>query len=153
MNIFAPINQIPSEVFSLIPGYLNDECGTGLVTLTHVCRAWREIFTSHSLWAPLNCRDVHKTLTYIERSKSFSLDICLERSKNKSYSRDALHLVVPHIGRLNSLSVSGPPDIIPDLVEHFSRSAPLLRKLEIPTIAPLPFPPHFSTEISHPCTS
>ena len=65
ITTFSPIYQIPSEVFSLIPGYLNDECGTGLVTLTHVCCAWREIFISHSsLWAPLNCRDVHKTLTY-----------------------------------------------------------------------------------------
>lgn len=130
-NTFASINRTPSEVLSLIPDYLSD-AGEGLITLTHVCRGWREIFTSRSpLWASLDCQDVHKTLTYLERSKSFPLDIHLKRSQYQSYRDDALLLAVPHVSRLGSLTVDGTASIIPALIRRFSCPTPLLKKLEI----------------------
>ena len=100
-NTFVPINRVPSEILSLIPGYSNND--KELVTLTHVCRGWREILTSRSsLWTSLNCMDVHKTLTYIGRSKSSPLDV---RFDDRTYGEDALLLVAPHAGRLRSLTV------------------------------------------------
>lgn len=127
-NTFVSINWIPPEILSLIPDYLNNE-GADLVTLTHVCRSWRDIFTSRSsLWASLNCTNVRKTLAYIERSKSIPLDICLD---DGSYHNDALLLVAPHIDRLGSLTIRGSVNIIPDLIKHFSHPAPLLWKLEV----------------------
>ena len=67
-NALAPINQIPSEVISLIPDYCEVE--EELIALTHVCRSWRGIFISRaSLWTFLDCADLDKTNAYIQRSR------------------------------------------------------------------------------------
>jgi len=142
-NTFASINQIPSEILSLIPDCL-DERDTGLVALTHVCRGWREIFTSRSsLWAFLDCINPHKTLTYIERSGSFPLDIHLERLDDQSYCDDAFLLLAPHVGRLGSLTVCGTADIMPDLIRQFSHPTPLLKELRIDLAFDRDDPPAF----------
>ena len=100
--------------------------------MTHVCRSWREIFLSRSsLWAFLDCSNIHKTLAHIKRSKSFPLDIRLKKLNDRSYRDDALLLVVPHTNRLGSLTVCGSANVIPDLVRRFHRPAPHLRKLKI----------------------
>jgi len=130
-NTFALINRIPSEVLSHIPDHLNNE-DADLITLTHVCRGWREIFVSHSsLWTFLDCLDLKKTLAYIKRSKSLLLDVYLEKSSDRSYCDNALYRVVPHVSRLGSLTVCGSADVIPDLLRRFHVSPPLLRKLEL----------------------
>ena len=130
-NTFALINGIPSEVLSLIPDYSNNE-DAELIALTHVCRGWREIFTSRSsLWTLLDCLDIHKTIAYIRRSKSLPLDICLEKSNDQSYSENALYVVAPYLDRLGSLTVCGSVDAIPDLIRRFYRPAPFLRKLKL----------------------
>lgn len=98
-NTFAFIDQIPSEILSLIPDHLG-KYDTGLVELTH------------------------KTLTYIERSKSFPLDIRLQRLNGESYCDDAFLLLAPHVYRLNSLTVEGTADIMPDLIRQFSHPTP-----------------------------
>ncbi|KAF9647942.1 hypothetical protein BDM02DRAFT_3072018, partial [Thelephora ganbajun] len=74
-NKLAPINRIPPETFSLIPGYLNErDMDENLIALTHVCRGWREVLIAHSaLWTRLDCTDAEKTRVYIERSKSSPL--------------------------------------------------------------------------------
>jgi len=132
-NNFAPINRIPPEVLSLIPDYCCS-CGMDemLITLTHVCHGWRELFISRSsLWASLDCTDVEQTRVYIERSKSSPLEIILEKSKDGAYCNDALLLAFPHINRLGSLTICGPSDILADLTKHFICPTPLLRKLKI----------------------
>ncbi|KAF9650820.1 hypothetical protein BDM02DRAFT_3092410, partial [Thelephora ganbajun] len=74
-NTFAPINRIPPDVLSLIPDYWErQDMGEDLIALTHVCRDWREIFTSRpSLWTHLACADADKTRLYIERSRFLPL--------------------------------------------------------------------------------
>ena len=78
-NGFAPINRIPSEVFSLVPQYWDhDTMDENLITLTHVCRGWRELFIALPwLWARLDCTNVDKTRVYIGRAKSSRLEISL----------------------------------------------------------------------------
>ena len=132
-NTFAPVNRIPLGVLSLIPDHLKNEDldnrDAQLITLTHICHAWRGVFVSRcSLWTSLNCLDPHKTLTYIERSTPLPLEIRLD---DKSRRGDALPLVLPHIGRLGPLTVHGSVDTTPDFIRHFSQSAPLLWKLVI----------------------
>ena len=62
-NSFAPINRIPPEVLLLIPDYDNDDMDQGLITLTHVCRGWRDMFISRSsLWTQLDCMNFDKIL-------------------------------------------------------------------------------------------
>lgn len=130
-NSFAPINRIPSEVLSLITDYWDeDDMDRDLIVLTHVCRSWRTTFTSRSLpWSHLDCRDVNKTRTYIERSKTAPLEICLDGSCGKRYNRSAFLLAAPHINRLRYLKIL--TDDFPDIMSYFFHRAPLLKELDI----------------------
>ena len=83
----------------------------------------------------MDCTNVDKTKVYIERSKSSPLEIFIGQVDNSSYREEAFVLAVPHIGRLRSLSISGDPtEVLPALVEHFSRPVQLLNELNIDLI-------------------
>ena len=127
-NSLAPINRIPSEVLSLILDHC--EADNQLVTLTHVCRRWREIFISYpSLWTCLDCADFDKTRVYLERSKASPLEIRFEETCPPP-RHDAFQLTLLHTNRLKALSFSEPlPDI--NLSEYLTSPTPLLEKLEI----------------------
>jgi len=86
-----------------------------------------------SLWTRLDCINVDKTRAYIERSKTSPLEICLGESNGYAFStEEAVLLAVPHFGRLGTLSALGSSIVdLPVLVKHFSRSVPLLSRLEI----------------------
>ena len=125
-NSLASINQIPPEVLSLIAQ--NCDTDEDLLTLTHVCHSWREIFISHaSLWTNLDCPVVDKTRVYLERSKTSLLRICLE----EQWLNDAFLLTVPHIGRFESFSLSGPLIDIIEPIEHLKSPSPLLKALSL----------------------
>ena len=133
-NALALINKIPPEILSLIPNYWEDsDRDTCLIGLTHVCRSWRELFTSFPLlWNRLDCTSIDKTKIYIERSKSSPLEIYLERSEDRSYREEALVLVATQVGRLSAISVLGDSTkVLTLLVDHFSFPAPPLKKLDI----------------------
>ena len=144
-NTLVPINRIPYEVLSIIPDYWADEdtedefddpASKHLITLTHVCHDWRELFISRpSLWTRLDCTNIEKTRVYIERSKSFPLKLYLREEPYgyyKSFSNDAFLLTIPYLGRLGSLSLVGSDESFVELVEqHFNQPAPLLEKLFI----------------------
>lgn len=104
-----------------------------MIALTHVCRGWREwLIADPSLWTYLDCTNVDKTRIYIERSKSSGLEVSLSRDEDTVYLEDAFRLVIPHIGRLQSLTVNGgEEDLLQNLAPHISCSAPLLRELTI----------------------
>ena len=130
-NTFAPINRIPPEVLSLIPDYRDVE--RDLVTLTHVCCAWREIFISRaSLWTSLDCINPDRTGVYVQRSRGAPLEICLD------VPDDALLMTLPLIGRLKALKLLGFSQDVLRLTEHFSSPAPLLEKLEIDVLGYYP---------------
>jgi len=128
-NPFAPINRIPPEIPSLIPNHCDvDSADQDLITLTHVCRGWRKNFTScSSLRTDLDFRNVDKTCTYIQRSKSSPLEMFLDAST--ACNSDISFLALPHIPRLESLTVRG--DFLPNVLKHFGRHTPLLEKLDI----------------------
>ncbi|KAF9645559.1 hypothetical protein BDM02DRAFT_3148684 [Thelephora ganbajun] len=108
-----------------------------LISLTHVCRGWREMFTSRSsLWTRLDFMNVEKTHTYIQRSKSSSLEICLEGHKGNTYFDDAFSLVIPHIRRLKSLTIRA--DVLPAALRRLHQHAPLLEELDIDLTCPHP---------------
>ena len=135
-NTFAPINRIPPEVLSLIPKYHTTRyMDQSLITLTHVCRGWREIFNSHSsLWTHLNFTNIERTRAYIQRSKSSLLNISIGNRGIKTYLNHTLPLVIPHVSRLRSLVVNAPS--IPDVLRHFRCHAPLLEQLDIENTSP-----------------
>ena len=103
-----------------------------LIAITHVCRTWRQTFTSRSsLWISLDCKHANKTRVYLERSKSSLIDVSLKRDGDLSPS-DPFFQIVPHaIGRLKSLSIKGTRENLQDITSHLSLPAPLLEDLSI----------------------
>jgi len=134
-NDFAPINRIPGAVLSLIPNYWDRQyidTSKDLVALTHVCRGWRKLFTSHpSLWTRLDFTNVEKTHVYIKRSRSLPLEVTICKTKAESSLEEALLLAVPHIRRFKSLTIVGIKDPLQNLTKHLTSPAPSLRELII----------------------
>jgi len=132
-NDFAAINRLPSDVFSLIPEYLEqNDMDKGLIAMSHVCHSWRELFVARpSLWVRLDCASSVKTRVYIERSKSSPLELSLYKHGDTAYVEDAVLLAVPHISRLKSLSIDGRPGLLQILTPYLSCSIALLRELTI----------------------
>ena len=132
-NSFAVINRIPSDVFSLIPEYLEENyVDRGLIAMSHVCHCWRELLIARPpLWIRLGCESTVKTRVYLERSKLSPLELSLCKYGNMAYVEDAIPLVVPHISRLKTLSIDGRPGLLQTLTPHLSCPIPLLRELTI----------------------
>jgi hypothetical protein len=135
-NAVAPVNRIPPEILVLVPDFWDKDYDDGdqdVVALTHVCRAWREVFISRSsLWINLDCEDEDKTRVYLERSKSLPINLSLHANGPLS-SYHPFFKIVPHaIGRLKSLDIDlGMVDFPQDIADPLSRSAPLLEELSI----------------------
>jgi hypothetical protein len=126
-NSLAPINRIPLEVLSLIPSYCpKDDEDEQLVTLTHVCRGWRNMFVSHPpLWTRLDFMNIDQTRTYIQRSQSSPLHLHLDSDP----ADDVFAPVIPHINRLKSLTINA--FTLPSVLTHIHSHAPLLEALSI----------------------
>jgi len=124
---------MPPELLILIPDFLNkDVRDRATIALTHVCRDWREIFTScPSLWTDFECRGTKKTLVYLHRSKSSPINVLLKRYVGvRPY--DPLFQFTPHvIGRLKSLTIHGTPEGLREITPRLSHRAPLLESLAI----------------------
>jgi len=129
----SPINRIPPEILVLLPdfwdAYNKDK---NIITLTHVCWVWRQVFTSRSsLWTRIDCEDKDKTRVYLERSRSSPIDLSLRRDDDLSL-HDPFFQITPHtMGRLRSLSVKATMWNLSDIATHLSYPAPLLERMSI----------------------
>ena len=134
-NRFTPVNRIPPEVLTFIPDFLDTRSrDRNVIALSHVCRAWREMFISRSsLWSNLDCVDADKTRVYLQRSGTSPINLRLRGGLSRSSLHTFLEIIPRAIGQLKSLT------IVPDLrsiVAHFiipylSHPAPLLEKLDV----------------------
>ena len=159
----APVNRIPSEILTLIPDFWHkygDGRDRDLVALTHVCRAWREMFTSRSsLWADMDCKNYDRARVYLERSKSLPINLSLH-ADNHLPSHHPFFEIIPHaIGRLRSLFIEGPLEDLRGITDHTPRPAPLLEKLLIcgdhhykPHLRPVVAPALFGGDLSSLCS-
>jgi hypothetical protein len=70
-----------------------------LISMTQVCRRWREILTLQcsSLWTNLDFDHLDKTRVYIERSRSLPLEITLTETGGFTHCEDPLLEMVPHL--------------------------------------------------------
>ena len=133
----APINRIPSEILTLIPNsWSKRNRDRKVITMTHVCRAWREVLVSQaSLWTDIGGMDPNKAEVYLERSKFSPINLSLYRDHEYYHhgSRcDPLYRIIPHtVERLKSLTIDGSPRNIQDITICLSRPAPLLEYLSI----------------------
>jgi hypothetical protein len=141
-NALAPINRIPPEILTLIPTFWPDDIDGdwSTVTLTHVCRSWREIFIScSSLWTCLDCENADKTRVYLERSKSSPITLWLDRGE-RLLADDPFFEIDPRaISHLKYLDIQGSTKNLQDITRQLSHPAPLLEKLtiEIDAIGPV----------------
>ena len=137
-NRLAPVNRIPPEILALIPDfwdndvYDEDDKGRSIIALTHVCQAWREVYTSRSsLWTDLDCEDEDQAHIYLERSKSLPVNLSLY-TDDRLPSYHPFFKIIPHaIGRLGSLTIDVKRKHLQDITAHLSHPAPLLEKLSI----------------------
>ena len=131
--MLAPVNRIPPEVLTLIPDSWDKVSrGKDLIALTHVCRAWREMFISRSsLWTDFHCVDADKTRVYLERSKSSLITLLLDRDEYQPPYGPCLQIISRDIGRLKSLVIQGTQENLQDIATYLSHPTPLLEDVEI----------------------
>ena len=136
--MLAPINKVPREILALVPDFL-DTCdrNKGVIALTHVCRAWREVFVSRaSLWSDFNCWNEERTKVYFERSKSSPINLSLDLIWGNPPC-DSFFQIIPHATRrLKSLFIMGPlgsveVKVLTRVASCLSHPAPLLEHLSI----------------------
>ena len=128
-NSFVPINRVPPELFSLIPDYYEHCEDRDLITLTHVCRRWRDIFTSRSsLWTRLHFSDFNMTDAYIQRSRSSPLELYIEDYR---IINGAFASVIPHISQTKSLTAN--TFALSDFLGYFRCHLPFLEKVDLQT--------------------
>ena len=103
-----------------------------MVTLTHVCRGWREIFIScSSLWTCLDCENADKTRVYLERSKSSPITLWLDRGERLRADDPFFEIDPRAISHLKYLDIQGSTENLQDITRQLSHPAPLLEKLTI----------------------
>ena len=135
-NSLTPINRIPPGILSLIPRYWSrTERDKNLVTLTHVCRGWRELLIARRwLWVYLDCKNIAKTRAFIRRAKKSFLKISLCSDWDAAYLQKVLPLVIPKIKTCcQSISIVGSRDIIGfrNLLQDLSKNTVFLKELKI----------------------
>jgi len=126
-----PINRLPPEILTNILEFREQD--RDLVAATHVCHYWRSaLISAPCLWTGVQCYDVDRTSTYLERSKSAPIDILAAKTRSVLPSDSALELVVPHLGRVRLMRIvpfsSGETLLA---IFSFRSPAPLLQHLEI----------------------
>ena len=132
MNTFPRINRLPPEVLAIIPSFLTYK---DLVFSTHVCRHWRNTFTtSPSLWSSLDngTMDAHLLTAYMNRCGDTPLDVCFspELNKNIPFLKE-LVLHSSHIRKINIPCV--PWSHIANISNGFDAPLPLLRDIGLST--------------------
>jgi hypothetical protein len=127
-NAIAPISSIPSEVLAAIfkevcfsDGYHGSEIHVPLrvlpsiVLASHVNRRFRHIaINTPSLWTNVHFHlssimDIHLMDTYLERSKTTPLEICIVGAGSLGDVYNVIGRLLPHSGRWRSLSVQSQP--------------------------------------------
>ena len=123
--MLAPINKVPPEILTIIPDFWNThERDGGIIALTYVCRALREVFVlQSSLWTHFDCVDEEKTRVFFERSKSSPISLSLVGCGGMSSYGPLFRIVPRATGRLKSLYVEGASEDMQAIASRLSHPA------------------------------
>ena len=136
-----PINRLPKDIFITIPYFFTEKkrkhnpflMNKHLVTMTHVCRSWRNVLLStQSLWTHLQFSTSTSTqaVGFLGRSGKQLLHIHAffeSEDKVEPFLSAALH----NTHRLRRLEIVSLLEHLEHLLARFTRSAPELEHLKI----------------------
>ena len=139
-----PIHKVPDDILILIFSFFpihsdvlrKKDWPQTWLTITHVCKRWREVaLNTAQLWAVLwyswSKREVLEA--FISRSRQAPLEVELFEADSDKLT-DALHLVLPELGRTKSLTLSMETEAFEEFEEDnykIPAVLPLIRSLSI----------------------
>ena len=138
-----PINRLPKAIFILIPHFFTDDkvyheynafpMNKPLITMTHVCRSWRNVLLSTpSLWAQLDfsTRESKQAIGFLGRSGKQLLDIH-QFFEYEDHVEPFLSTTLRNIHRLQWLEITSNLPYLERVLALFTRSAPELKHLVV----------------------
>ena len=143
-SILPPINQLPKDIFVLIPHFFTrDLIGPGsrarfpmngpLIKMTHVCRSWRNVLLcTPSLWTQVDFSfgESDQAEEFLRRSGDQLLDV-RHYLESEGDVEPFLSSVLDNIHRLRLLDIFSSLPHLDRMLESFASSAPELESLEI----------------------
>ena len=103
-NPLRPANRLPPEIIALCAAIIPYPKST--VSLTHVCRYWREaIISSPGNWTLIDSRWKRLVPTCLERSGAAPLTANIWLS-NIQKDKDFIQALLPHVSRISHLSLT-----------------------------------------------
>lgn len=130
MNMFSPVNRLPTEILTLLPTFLHHKRSRrSLIRWSQVCRHWRNIFTNTpTLWTHFACKDLARTHTFIERSKSAPFHVRL----SSKFCPQSLSALIPYAKRFESLKMELlASELYGQWLHKLKKPAPLLEQLVV----------------------
>ena len=140
-SIPHPINQLPQDVFILIPRFFAREKGDHnqfpmnkpLITMTHVCRSWRNaLLSTPSLWTQIDFSTFESKQAegFVARSENQLLDV-YQSVDEADHIEPFLPITLHNTYRLRWLKVACHYEHIEDILGRLTKPAPELKHLEI----------------------
>ena len=130
----AQIDRLPPEILAAVfvclskqlPGRDVSDFVQDLVSVTHVCRFWRQAaINAPDLWTEIKMKNLEVVEAFLERSGAVPLDVYL-----RSVNRRMIQAVAPHVHRFRRLSLSVSPRPYNPFTS-FTKPAPFLERLEV----------------------
>ena len=85
-----PVYRLPPKILAKVLAFRTFE--RTLVIATHICRHWRSaILSVPTLWTNIPCRDLDRTLTYLERSRGALINVHATSPSSNFQMRDILN--------------------------------------------------------------
>ena len=141
--MLQPIHRLPADVFVLIPCFLTREkersefdppTNKPLITMTHVCRSWRNVLLSTpSLWTQIDfsvSKKSQQAEVFLHRSGNQLLNI-YQYLSSQDHMEPFLSITLHNLFRLRGLLIISCIPYLEPLLRNFSASAPELRYLKI----------------------
>lgn len=140
-STLQPIARLPNDIFILIPRFFTNEVGEHdrfpmnkpLVSMTHVCRSWRDtLLSTPSLWTNVDFSSskYKQAEAFLGRSGEQLLDIC-QFFSSEEHAEHFLSTTLQNIYRLRRLDIGSCIPFLEYALTRFAISAPELEYLEI----------------------
>lgn len=133
-NPLQPVNRLPPEIIVLCAAFVPRTEPKPIVSLTHVCRYWREaIASSPSNWTLIGSKWKQLATLFLERAGVAPLTVTISAWDLKEDSGDFLQILLPHVARISQLSLRVSTSIEKVTHKHpgFFASMPDLTSLEL----------------------